>query len=266
VPTLRAKVQLCPRDYKGRFNVKVCAWVGDYIVVAVEGPNALYCVDLNSLKIVSTFNCPSVPSSVRCSKDQVIVCLPETGQLLVCKLANATLKLVKLVNIIIPSKDMLCISDFKIVSYQDRNLNQLTVAKTGQWVNQIHLEEVCCGSYRNNHYFDFNLTTGVIYISCFEQKKLLALGGHGNIIFKYRHANLHYPCSPTVDSDGNIYIPSTGQSSHSIHQINNKGEHIRELLCGEVVLPWCISFHSSITKFAVTDNSPDAQLKIYAFQ
>lgn len=265
-PHLIAMFELTKKEYKGRINARSCAWVGDFIVVAVQGPNCLLCVDLTKNQVISTYQCDSSPLSVRTVREnKVAVCLPDVGQVLTLTVNEGVLNIAKTLRVTPQTTDFLPDTKQSRWIYQVPEEETVSVCNSsGNVISQFELSTICHEADKNVHYIDFDPETQVLYVSCFDSKKLVAFDiTEGNVVFEYKHQNLQYPCYPTVDAEGNIYIPSTGNTAHSIHQINRQGKYIRQILEGEIMLPWCMRFHKDMNKFAVTDNSRDAQLKIY---
>lgn len=264
---LLAKYHLCG-GYKGRFNAKTFTWFGDYIIVAIEGPNTLFCIDTSNNTMKSTYQCTSVPTSVGEMGDKLLyVCLPDENTLLLVRVDAGRLSEFKRLEICPTFSNLIkdVNIEISVIYAPDKGLISVCDLE-GNAKLSIDLTSVCCdNAVRNVHYLGLDSVTERIYISCFETHQLLATTLNGHTIFKYKHRNLKFPCSPSVDSEGNIYVPSTGYKSHCLHQVGPGGKLIREILNGELLLPWCVKFHRSMNKLAVTDNSTDGQLKIYEF-
>lgn len=144
-PHLIAMFELTKKEYKGRINARSCAWVGDFIVVAVQGPNCLLCVDLTKNQVISTYQCDSSPLSVRTVKEnKVAVCLPDVSQVLTLTVNKGVLNIAKTVRVSPQTTDFLPDARHNRWIYQVPEEETVSVCdSSGNVVSYFELSAVC---------------------------------------------------------------------------------------------------------------------------
>ncbi|XP_053380171.1 uncharacterized protein LOC128548764 [Mercenaria mercenaria] len=244
-----------------------CQWIRDYIILASQTRSKLLLYDTTTNTSLSTYQCTNEPWSMTSIDHETFA---------VCGLDKPIVDILKIDRNQIKLKQSINTKSAVVgLSFDGRNKQLICLSKTeraifylrldGQIMFTVPVGEDLKPDLAKSYCLALDKRTQIIYISCCDSGKVLAITKEGEKLGQLTHVDsvaLSCPWEVTVDADSNVYICI--MHSQYVLQCDKDLNVIKKLL--QENTPLGISFNKVMSKIALTGNFNSGWLKVYKLE